>query len=128
MSEPPPAPPGRDATAAAPNAYPKAARLRTENDFRRARSRNRKAVGGEIVVRVSASGRPSARLGVASPKWYGNAVRRNRFRRLVREAFRFVARRLPPMDLVVEPRRDLVEPTLAGIERDLLAAVAGRPR
>ena len=67
-----------------------------------------------------------ARLGIATPKKYGDAVRRNRFRRLTREAFRALAARLPSRDLLIEPRRDLVEPTLDGLKRDF-ALACGTP-
>jgi ribonuclease P protein component len=65
-----------------------------------------------------------ARLGLATPRRYGGAVRRNRFRRVARAAFRAVASRLESLDVLVEPRLDLEEPTLAGITADLLAVVA----
>lgn len=76
-------------------------------------------------MRVLVTDRGHARLGVATPRKYGGAVRRNRFRRLLREAFRRVAGALGSVDLLVEPRRDVAEPTLAGLLRDLEAA---RPR
>jgi ribonuclease P protein component len=107
--------------------HPKAARLRLDRDFRLVRSRGRAVTGAQTTVRVLATeGRP--RLGVAAPRAYGNAVRRNRFRRLVREAFRAVAASLPPCDLLVAPRRDLGEPTLDGLRADLVAAAARAAR
>ncbi len=65
-----------------------------------------------------------ARLGMAAPRRYGNAVRRNRFKRLVREAFRRAGGALGRFDYMVTPRKTLREPTLAGITRDLRAAHA----
>jgi ribonuclease P protein component len=103
--------------------HPKSARLRLDRDFHLVRTRGRVVSGAQATVRVVATeGRP--RLGVAAPRAYGNAVRRNRFRRLVREAFRALAPTLPPCDLLVAPRRGLVEPTLAGLREDLAAAAA----
>jgi ribonuclease P protein component len=78
------------------------------------------------VVRVRENGLGRARLGLATPRAYGDAVRRNRFRRLAREAFRSVRARLPAVDLLVEPRRDLGEPTLDGLVRDLLLLAGPR--
>lgn len=62
------------------------------------------------------------RLGIAAPRRYGNAIRRNRFRRLVREAFRLASADLGRFDYLVTPRKALGEPTLAGITGDLHAA------
>jgi ribonuclease P protein component len=85
-------------------------------------------VGAQVLVRhvESPSGRP--RLGVSSPRRYGSAVVRNRFRRLVRAAFRSLAGSLPARDWLVEPRGDLKTPTLDGIRADLLAAAGRAPR
>jgi ribonuclease P protein component len=111
-----------------PLSYPKEARLRLQRDFREVRARGRRRSLSLIVVRVLGTDRGRARLGLASPRWYGDAVRRNRFRRLVREAFRSVRARLPSVDLLVEPRRDRPVPTLEGISRDLLLAAGTPPR
>ena len=81
-------------------------------------------------MRTFATGGVRARLGIAAPRAYGKAVRRNRFKRLVRTAFRRVHASLRPVDLLVEPRRgprDADRPTLAGLEADLLAAAGRRP-
>ncbi len=58
-----------------------------------------------------------ARLGLAIPKAYGNAVERNRLKRLLREAFRLNKARLAGgADLVFSARRLSVEPRLQTIE------------
>ena len=102
--------------------FPKEARLRLDRDFAPVRTRGRRHAGAETMIRTLANGLERARLGVSTPKRYGNAVRRNRFRRVVRAAFRSMTPVLPPRDILVEPRAGLVEPTLAGIAADLLAA------
>ena len=102
--------------------YPKAARLRREKDFVPVRTRGRRHVGVEAVVRSVANDLGFARLGVSSPRRYGNAVKRNRFRRLVRAAFRALRSRLPARDWLVEPRPGLKDPTLVGIAADIEAA------
>jgi len=110
-----------------PAPYPKWARLRKDRDFLAVRNRGRRVTGSQCQVRVVQNelGRP--RLGLATPKKYGNAVRRNRFRRLARTAFRLLGRSLGARDLLVEPRRGLGEPSLEGILQDLRAA-AGIPK
>lgn len=108
--------------------YPKEARLRLARDFRAVLDRGRAVPGGECLVRVFLRAEGVARLGIASPKGMGGAVRRNRFRRLVREAFRALRSRLGPLDLLVSPKRGLGVPTLPGIRADLeRAARAAAP-
>ena len=69
-----------------------------------------------------------ARLGITVTRRFGNAPQRNRFKRLVREAFRKRQHDFPPMDLVVRPRSAALNATLEQIEKDLrLAEAAGHP-
>jgi ribonuclease P protein component len=123
-ASPSPPPPGSGSGAAT---FPREARLRRRADFTRVLNTGRLHAGRECVVRVARGALGHARLGVGAPARYGSAVRRNRFRRLVREAFRHLRGTLPAVDLLVAPRRGLVEPTLAGLRADLEAAVARRP-
>ena len=106
--------------------YPRAARLRLDRDFRGVLAHGRAVPGRECLVRVARREAGGARLGIASPRGMGGAVTRNRFRRLVREAFRALRAGFGPVDLLVSPRRGLTTPTLAGITEDLERAVRGR--
>jgi ribonuclease P protein component len=83
--------------------------------------------GREVLVRRRRNDLGRPRLGISAPRPFGRAVRRNRFRRLVREAFRHRQDRLGPFDYFVSPRRHLVRPTLEGIGRDLDGALAPGP-
>ena len=99
--------------------YPKDARLRRRPQFRRVLARGEVFPGREVLIRRMDNEAGAARLGISTPRAYGNAVRRNRFRRLVREAFRTLRAELGAHDYLVSPRRHLREPTLEGIRRDL---------
>ena len=104
--------------------HPPSARLRRPAEFQRVLREGRVHPGREVLVRLVPNACGRARLGVAASRRYGNAVVRNRFKRLVREAFRSLAAELGPLDVFVAPRRGLVTPTLEGIRADLRAAPA----
>jgi ribonuclease P protein component len=106
--------------------YPREARLRRAKEFRAVLDAGAALRGGQCLVRRLARDAGTARLGVAAPRGMGGAVVRNRFRRLVREAFRALREDLGPVDLLVSPRRGLVRPTLEGITSDLKRAVQPR--
>ena len=102
-----------------PQPFPPTLRLRRAADFRRLIEHGAVRPGRQCLVRRLAVEGTLPRLGIAVPRGYGGAVRRNRFRRLVREAFRSLAPRLAGVDLLVSPRRGLTEPTLEGLRADL---------
>lgn len=58
--------------------------------------------------RPSLPGKQSARLGLSISKRVGNAPLRNRWKRLIREAFRKQRDQLPICDYIVRPKKDAV--------------------
>lgn len=80
-------------------------RLRTRKHFRRQDPHARKFTGQWILAEFRATAEPLSRLGITVTKRYGEAFQRNRFKRLVREAFRHSARDLThPFDIIIKPR------------------------
>jgi ribonuclease P protein component len=57
------------------------------------------------------------RLGIAATKKLGGAVQRNRAKRLIREVFRR-SKITSGLDVVVVPRRELLEASLTALETD----------
>ncbi len=102
--------------------HPPAARLRREGEIRRVVREGHIYPGRQVLVRLCPNEQGRARLGMTAPRAFGRAVRRNRFRRLVREAFRAIAAELGAVDVFVSPRRGLAVPTVEAIRADILAA------
>jgi len=60
-----------------------------------------------------------ARLGLTVPRAVGKSVQRNRIKRRLREAFRLQRSLFGPWDIVLNPRRALLDVSVADIERAL---------
>jgi len=81
---------------------PKNRRLTSNRQFKAVLDRRRRAGDALLTVWVAENRRDHARLGVSVGKPCGNAVVRNRLKRLLREAFRLSQEEIPPgFDYVV---------------------------
>ena len=93
--------------------------LRRPADFQAVYDRRRSAADGTLVVYARENGLAYSRVGLSVSKKFGSAVRRNRIRRLMREAYRLCKDDLPSgYDLVLVPR-PLDEYDLEGIRQSL---------
>ena len=102
---PPPSDPLPAGHRPARDRLPRRFRVCQSNDFERAMKRGIRAADGPLVIWAALNGTPNTRLGLSVSRKHGNAVRRNRTRRLMREAFRRIRWQLPPgLDLVCAPR------------------------
>jgi ribonuclease P protein component len=74
-------------------------------EFRAARQRGRRFADAYFSLSVLANHEAHPRLGLAiSTRTSGNAVLRNRIKRLTRESFRLNQHALPPVDVTVTAR------------------------
>lgn len=100
--------------------FPKSRRLRRTAEFRRVYDARRSASDPRITLYALPNDLGHPRLGVSASRKLGNAVARNRWKRLLREAFRLLQHELPAADFVIVPRPG-AEPQLAELSESLRA-------
>jgi ribonuclease P protein component len=98
-----------------------AQRLRHKSEFDRVyRDSRRAAADGCFAILIRNSGGTIPRLGLSiAARTVGNAVRRNRIKRLIRESFRQHQHELPAVDIVVNARSGARDADNAVIVRSL---------
>lgn len=100
-------------------------RIRKQSDFDRIYKARLYAADDVLLINGHANGLEHSRLGLSVSRKVGNAVTRNRWKRLIREAFRLSRDRLPlGIDFVVRPQKE-AKPDFEAIGRSL-ASLAQR--
>jgi ribonuclease P protein component len=109
--------------------YPKAARVRRRREFLALQRHGQRRHTPSFVVVQAASDAPISRLGVTVSSRVGNAVVRNRVKRLIREIFRQRRLTLPAaLDIVVIAKPDAAQITHAQAASELDRALGIAPR
>jgi ribonuclease P protein component len=108
-------------------AFPKSARILTRRQYQRFNHNNQKHIGKWIVIESRPNRYSHTRLGITASKKYGKAVQRNRFKRLVREAFRLCRIRLSTgLDLNVMPRQAALKASTSDIMLELISLLQAK--
>lgn len=92
--------------------------LKQNHEFRRLYSKGKSAVSPYFVIYCRRTGRPVNRLGITTGVKLGNAVKRNRARRRIRELYRTHERGLlTGYDIVIVARTRVIYGQYAELER-----------
>ena len=102
-------------------------RIRHRPEFERAYANGVRIHGRFMTLFVLANGGVTPRLGVAATRKMGSAVERNRAKRLARELFRR-RKAVVGLDIVIVPRREMLDAPFASLEADYHASLARRDR
>lgn len=100
--------------------FPKSRRVRRRGEFQRVFDLAIRSKGRYLTILVAPNEAGTTRLGIVASRKLGNAVQRNRAKRLIRQIFR-QTRGLPAapaVDVVVIPRRELFDAAYSSLESD----------
>jgi len=102
-------------------------RIRRRVDYQRVYQTGIRVNGRFSTMFFLPNHQETARLGIAATKKFGGAVQRNRAKRLIREVFRH-NKIAPGVDVVVVPRRGLLEAGLTVLEAEYRTSLERRLR
>ena len=98
-------------------------RIRRRAEFQLVYDRGTRVHGRFSTVFALSNASAVGRLGIAATRKLGGAVQRNRAKRLIREVFRR-NKIAPGFDVVVVPKRELLDAGLSALENDYRHSIA----
>jgi ribonuclease P protein component len=102
-------------------------RIRHRAEFQRVYDGGFRVSSRYSTVFVLPNATPTGRLGIAATRKLGGAVQRNRAKRLIREVFRR-NKVAAGFDVVVVPKRELIDASLSVLEADYRTLIERRLR
>jgi ribonuclease P protein component len=102
-------------------------RIRRRAEFKQVYERGVRIHSRYATVFFMSNERAIGRLGIAATRKLGGAVQRNRAKRLIREVFRR-NRIAAGFDVVIIPKRDLLDASLSALETDYRTLLERRLR
>lgn len=101
--------------------FSKNKRLLKRSDYKKVYKRRRKLICKNIIINFSENRKHNiSRLGITITKKQGKSFERNRFKRIVREAFRLYFSKIPKnIDINVQPKNNFKTLTTHDILEDL---------
>ena len=95
--------------------------LKQNHEFRRLYNKGKSAVSPYFVIYCRKTGRPVNRLGITTGVKLGNAVKRNRARRRIRELYRTHEAKVPAgYDIVIVARTRVIYGRYGELERSFV--------
>lgn len=104
--------------------FPKSLRLRKRYQFQRVSHNAKRYVGSWMIIEAKPTQGPNTRLGITVSRRYGKSNERNRFKRLVREAFRRCHLQFPKThDLNIRPRAHSKSASMQDIHQEMMRLI-----
>ena len=104
--------------------FTKARRVRRRREFQRVFDLSSRTKARYFTVLMAPNTEGTSRLGIVASRKLGDAVRRNRAKRLIREFFRHISEPSGQgIDVVVIPRRELFDAAYSTLESDFRGAL-----
>jgi ribonuclease P protein component len=94
--------------------------LKKNFEFMRAYKKGRFFVGKYLILYLVPNRKGNSRLGIAASKKIGKSVRRNRYRRLIKENYRLIEDRVKPgFDMVFVARSQDILPKFNDVKKEM---------
>lgn len=100
--------------------FGKPLRIRKSVEFDAVYASKHYAADDTLVINARCNGSKVTRLGLSIGRKVGNAIVRNRWKRIIRECFRLNQKTIPPgLDIVVRPRKG-AKPEFSRVKQSLI--------